>query len=92
MAGCSRGRLAARVPRVLATDAGSERGIGYGDSLGMLVSSVMLFGMDLFVLLKVLGTLERLLAYFTDVRLERCVDWDAVSGSSERVNSKIKYL
>ena len=67
------------MPRVLATDPGSEGGIGYGDSLGMLVSSVMLFGMDLFVLLQVLGPLERLLAYLAAVRLQRCVHWRGVS-------------
>ena len=92
MAPCSRSRLAARVPQVLATDAGSERGIGYSDRLGMLVSSMMLFGMNFFVLFKVLGTLERLLAYFADVRLQRRVHWGAVSWSSERLNRKIKYL
>jgi hypothetical protein len=83
------GRLAARV---LATDAGRERRIGYGDRLGMLVGSVMLFSMDLFMLLEVLGTLERFLANLADVRLERCVDWGSVSWTSEQGKKKKKYL
>ena len=93
MAIWSCGRLAARVLlQVLATNAGGERGIGYGDRLGMLVSGMMLFSMNLFVLLEVLGTLERLLAYFTDVRLERCVYLSGVSWTSEELNNKTRYL
>lgn len=77
MAICRCDRLAARVLRFVGTDASGEGGIGDRDSLGMLVSGVMLLGMDLFVLLEVLGALERFLAYLAGVRLERCVDWGA---------------
>ena len=40
--------------------------------------SVMLFGVDLLVFLEVLRPLERLLAYFADVGLERGVHWEGV--------------
>ena len=59
----------------MATDAGCEGGIGNSNGLGMLVGSMMLFGMDLFVLLKVLRALERLLANLAAVRFERSVYW-----------------
>jgi len=58
----------------------------------MLVGSMMLFGMYLFVLLEVLGTLERLLADLADVRLQRSVDWGPVSWTSERKEKKREYL
>lgn len=86
------GRLAARVLRVLATNAGGECRIGNCYGLGMLVGGMMLFGMDLFVLLEVLGPLERLPANLAAVRLERSVDWGFVSWKSERGKKRRRYL
>lgn len=92
MAVWSCGRLAARVLRVLATDAGGERRIGNRYGLGMLVGGMVLFGMDLFVLLEVLGALERLPANLAAVRLERSMHWGAVSRKSERGKKRRRYL
>ena len=52
----------------------------------------MLFGMNLFVLLKVLRALERFLANLADVRLERSVYWGRVSRTSERRKKRRRYL
>lgn len=92
MAACGRGgrgRLAARVLRLVAMDAGGKRRIGHGDGLGVLVGSVVLLRMDLFVLLEVLGTLERLLANLADVRLQWRMHWRAVSSSSGGYTKKL---
>ena len=56
-----------------AADAGDVCRILNGDRLGVLVLLVVLLGMDLFVLLQVLGTLERFLAYFANVWLQWCM-------------------
>ena len=76
----------------MATNAGRVGGIGYSYSLGMLVGGMMLFGMNLFVLLKVLRALERFLANLAGVRLERSVYWGAVSRTSERRKKRRRYL
>ena len=52
----------------------------------------MLFGMNLFVLLKVLRALERFLANLAGVRLERSVYWGGVSRTSERRKKRRRYL
>jgi hypothetical protein len=62
------------VLHLLGTDAGGERRIGDSDGLGMLVCNVVFLCVNLFVLLEVLRTLERLFAYLADVRLEWRVD------------------
>ena len=51
----------------------SEGGVGDGFRLGVLVLSMVLLGVNLFVLLEVLRPLEGLFADVADVRLERCV-------------------
>jgi hypothetical protein len=60
----------------LAPDTLDVLGIGDGDGLGVLMLGMMLLGVDLFVLLEILGTLEGLVADFADVRLEWCMDCD----------------
>ena len=56
-----------------AADAGDVGRILDGDRLGVLVLLVVLLGVDLLVLLQVLGTLEGFLAYFADVGLQGCM-------------------
>ena len=58
----------------ISSNASGICGISHGDGLGMLVLGMMLFGVDLFVFLEILGTFEGLLANFADVGLERSVD------------------
>ena len=76
----------------MATNAGRVGRIGYSYCLRMLVGGMMLFGMNLFVLLKVLRALERFLANLADVRLERSVYWGGVSRTSERRKKRRRYL
>lgn len=49
----------------IAADARDVGGIVYGDRLGVLVPSMVLFCVYLFVLFEVLGALERFLAYLS---------------------------
>jgi hypothetical protein len=41
----------------------------------MTVGSMVFFGMNLFMLLEVLGSFERLATYLADVRLQRSVNY-----------------
>ena len=54
--------------------------VGDGDRLRMLVLGVMLLSMDLFVLLQILRSFERLLADLANVRFEWCMDCQVSTG------------
>jgi hypothetical protein len=59
------GRNSGAIVHRLVTTSGVNR-VGNGDSLGVLMLSMMLFRVNLFVLLEVLGSLEGLL---TDLKI-----------------------
>jgi hypothetical protein len=72
--GCALGGESERLRFLITMHTRGERWINDGDGFGVLVLGVVFLRMDLLVFLQVLGALERLFAYITDVRFERSMD------------------